>query len=244
MSGKAVAALSGRIIALNVAYVKLAGSLAGGLMLSQAAYWQTRCPDTRDGWWWKTADEWEEETTIKVDQQQSIRKRLVALGVLQEERRGVPGKMWFRVDFDRIAELLCADEEHPDNRDLTAENGSQSVADPMCGRSRTESITKTTPETSKKELTREQEGRFAEFWAIYPRKEAKGTAERAWKAAIRKSPAAEILEAIAWRAARWKEDGTDRTYIPHPATWLNGERWRDQRESAPTRKREDYINWL
>jgi len=71
--------------------------------------------------------------------------------------------------------------------------------------------------------------RFDEFWAHYPRKEAKGAAKKAW---ARIKPSAELtarmiaaLE-VQKRSEKWREKNGQ--FIPHPATWLNAERWEDQ----------------
>lgn len=64
---------------------------------------------------------------------------------------------------------------------------------------------------------------FDAFWAAYPRKVSKGHARKAWAAAIRKTSAVEIIRAVA--EARWPREPK---FIPHPATWLNGERWNDR----------------
>lgn len=72
---------------------------------------------------------------------------------------------------------------------------------------------------------------FAVFWNVYPRKVAKGQAVRAWKTAMKKTSAEEVIEA-AKKYAR-QQSGVDRQYIANPATWLNGERWADE-DSKPT----------
>lgn len=75
---------------------------------------------------------------------------------------------------------------------------------------------------------------FEAFWAAYPKKRSKGQARKAW-AKLR--PDAALQERIAaaltlWvRSPEWTRDGGQ--YIPHPATWLNGEGWEDQPTSLP-----------
>lgn len=66
---------------------------------------------------------------------------------------------------------------------------------------------------------------FAEFWSAYPKKVAKGDAEKAWKK--HKPDLAKCLAAIeaAKRSSDWQKDGGQ--FIPHPATWINGKRWED-----------------
>ena len=76
-------------------------------------------------------------------------------------------------------------------------------------------------------------GAFVEFWDAYPRKVAKGSAEKAW---IKVNPddalKDEILSAVeAQRGSDdWKKDGG--AFIPHPATWLNQRRWEDEQQEA------------
>lgn len=67
---------------------------------------------------------------------------------------------------------------------------------------------------------------FAEFWKAYPRKVAKGAALKLWKKL--KPPLAACLKALAWqsRAKEWTKDKG--MFIPHPSTWLNGQRWQDE----------------
>jgi uncharacterized protein YdaU (DUF1376 family) len=75
-------------------------------------------------------------------------------------------------------------------------------------------------------------GRFDAFWAEYPNKKAKGAAWNAWrKLAPTTDHTAQMIDAIrAQRHSReWREG-----FIPHPATWLNQERWSDEIDGATT----------
>ena len=71
---------------------------------------------------------------------------------------------------------------------------------------------------------------FAEWYAAYPRKTAKGKAASAYRTARKKTDAATLLAAIKQQAAQLMAKGAE--FAPYPATWLNGERWLDE---APTR---------
>lgn len=69
---------------------------------------------------------------------------------------------------------------------------------------------------------------FMEFWAAYPRKEGKGKAWDAWQ---KNKPAlADCLATLDEykRTSSWKPDKDGKTFIPHPATWLNQGRWEDE----------------
>ncbi len=68
--------------------------------------------------------------------------------------------------------------------------------------------------------------RFETFWDAYPRKVAKKAARVAF-ARVDPDQAlfARMLDAITVQKV---SDTWRRGFIPHPATWLNGERWTDE----------------
>lgn len=70
---------------------------------------------------------------------------------------------------------------------------------------------------------------FDAFWNSYPRKEGKKAARKAWDK-IRPDPVLQMQISNALRNQKecdqWTRDGGQ--FIPHPATWLNGERWKDE----------------
>ncbi|MGW4240990.1 hypothetical protein [Nocardia sp. NPDC004722] len=66
--------------------------------------------------------------------------------------------------------------------------------------------------------------RFDEWWTLWPRKQAKRDAQRAFDKALAKIGFAELLAAT--RAFAQDPNREDR-YTPYGATWLNGERWTD-----------------
>jgi hypothetical protein len=70
--------------------------------------------------------------------------------------------------------------------------------------------------------------RFERFWTSYPRKKAKGDAERRWrKINPNEQLAARIMAAVerATTSADWVKD--EGQFIPYPATWLHDKGWED-----------------
>ena len=67
---------------------------------------------------------------------------------------------------------------------------------------------------------------FDEFYSEYPRKVGKGAARKAWAKAIKKADVHYIISSATCYAKTIV--GTDQTFVPHPATWLNQERWEDE----------------
>lgn len=69
--------------------------------------------------------------------------------------------------------------------------------------------------------------KFDLFWSAYPKKKSKGAARKAWaKLKIGGTLFAQIMTAL--DAQRTWPEWTDIAFVPHPATWLNGERWLDE----------------
>lgn len=68
---------------------------------------------------------------------------------------------------------------------------------------------------------------FSSFWDSYPRKEGKKNAEKSWNK-IDPLLHGKILFALKehCKSEQWIKD--DGKFIPHPATWLNQERWNDE----------------
>lgn len=81
------------------------------------------------------------------------------------------------------------------------------------------------------ELTEEQQQNidFAAFYAAYPRKVGKGNARKAFAAAVKRgAKSADLVAASAAHRDNWARCRTEMRFIPHPATWLNGERYDDE----------------
>lgn len=73
---------------------------------------------------------------------------------------------------------------------------------------------------------------FERFWENYPRRLARRDAEKAW-AKIAAHKHVDVMEALRKHLMMWKQQGTEKKFIPYPATWLNGARWEDEIELAP-----------
>jgi hypothetical protein len=83
---------------------------------------------------------------------------------------------------------------------------------------------------------------FDEFWKAYPRKEGKAHAKKAFIKAVGKV-GAEFLVYAAVQYRQWCErENMEKQFIPHASTWLNGERWDDERVS--NQKQTPVQGWL
>ena len=84
----------------------------------------------------------------------------------------------------------------------------------------------------------EEEAAFAEFWNLYPRRDYKAAARRAWGNLFGTLPPkpenlAAILAAVRRDRAsdQWREDGG--RYIPNAAKWLENRPWEARNDALP-----------
>jgi hypothetical protein len=83
---------------------------------------------------------------------------------------------------------------------------------------------------------------FDEFWSLYPRKIAKATARKAW-AKLSAEQQLMAAKAIGTHCNYWRTKETELEFIPHPATWLNQERWEDELVIEPKKQKES-KEWM
>ena len=81
---------------------------------------------------------------------------------------------------------------------------------------------------------------FDEFWGVWPRKEGKANAVKAYEKALKRISEPELLEKV--RAYVSSPARPDVKFVPHAATWLNGERWLD--DFAPAKPDIDPDWWM
>ena len=86
-------------------------------------------------------------------------------------------------------------------------------------------LAKTETETEKKDLSSKPD-EFDQWYARYPKKEAKENARKAFSKARKQASLQELLEGLERYTASVK--GKDRQYIALPASWLNAGRWQDE----------------
>jgi hypothetical protein len=103
--------LLNRPIAYHRVFATIGGGAKAGLFLSQGFYW-TNIKDESDpeaqGWFYKTQVEWEFETGLTRDEQETARRQLVKRGLLQEKRQGLPAKLHFQIQKEKVLSALWA----------------------------------------------------------------------------------------------------------------------------------------
>jgi hypothetical protein len=91
------ALLCDRPIAFHPTMARLLGGINEALLFQQLAYWSDKGADPE--WIYKGQVELEAETTLSQYQQLQARKRLKALGEIEDQRRGMPAKLCYRLSL-------------------------------------------------------------------------------------------------------------------------------------------------
>lgn len=282
-----------RPIAFHRVFVPFAG-VKGAVFLSQLLYWSKRGKDP-DGWIYKTYREWTDETGLTERELDSIRNRLKSEGIIEEELRGVPPIIHYRIIVEKFHNLLQCNNWYKtyqlDGTKCTNSNASLST-----------SLTETTTETTIKFLRegkKEDSGllgcpindpisepipstpspaaampspsaapnsttkqrdlkslakrfdtamRAENLYNLYPRHVGKHNAIRAIEKALEVEPYDKLYEAV-YMFSRIVAEGLKqmdvatreerRKFIPHPASWFNAGRYKDDVREWKTEWRMD-----
>ena len=111
-----------RAISFQRCFVTLTGSVNAALMLSQAVYWHLRTNDP-GGWFYKSQDEWEEETGLSRYEQEGAREKLRKLGFWNEKRDGMPAKLFFQINEELLQTQLDEIPQSSMRKSRTLERG-------------------------------------------------------------------------------------------------------------------------
>lgn len=94
----------GRPIAYYPAMRHVAGSCTAGILLCQLLYWRGKQADPL-GWIYKSQSHIEEETGLSRPEQETARQKLRDRKILREKKQGIPCKLHYLLDLDRINQL-------------------------------------------------------------------------------------------------------------------------------------------
>lgn len=97
--------LGDRPVAYHPMLAKKLGGVESAVFASQLLYW-TGKGKLPGGWIFKTQAEFEEETGLTRRNQETARRKLKEIGALEEDLRGVPATMHYRLNLDIMAEIL------------------------------------------------------------------------------------------------------------------------------------------
>ncbi len=129
--------LTDRPVGFRPGLARRVGGATAGLFLSQLLYWSEGRGDDPDGWIYKTQAEWSKETALTRREQETGRKYLKAIGVVEEYYSRLDHRQFYRVVWPALIALLISSPHSPmsetDIRESTAPGVSEETeygADP------------------------------------------------------------------------------------------------------------------
>lgn len=106
MLGKeTVRARLGNPIAYYSTLARILGGVEESLFVSQFFSWYDKGHNPEE-WIYRTQDEISDETGLTRRNQETARKRLREVGVLEEQRAGIPARLTYRLNLDVLAALV------------------------------------------------------------------------------------------------------------------------------------------
>lgn len=95
-------------IVFHKAFVGITESAVAALFLSYATYTTEKLPNSSEGWFSKTIEEWQKETGLTRFEQTTARRILREKGILIERRVGMPSMLWFKISKETLLDALLA----------------------------------------------------------------------------------------------------------------------------------------
>jgi len=80
---------------------------------------------------------------------------------------------------------------------------------------------------------------FNAWWKLYPKKQNKGAARKAYQSALGKASAEDLM--LGLKAYLELSESYRKGFVPLPTSWLNGERWCDEYEGSSTARLDEAI---
>ena len=94
-------------IVLRPVYVRIMGSVQGGIALGQMVYWASAMKGKQ---FWKTDKGFTEETCLGEDSWRSAKSKMRDLNIISFEIKGMPARTYYVFNFEKLLELII---QHP-----------------------------------------------------------------------------------------------------------------------------------
>lgn len=166
----------------------------------------------------------------------SLRQRVDATRRVVEQRKQ-NGALGGRAKRAQANESKSKQTEASESKPKQTEASESKLSSESESESESESKADKEREKERERARQETQERFDRFWRAYPRHTAKQNALKAFsKINPDEDMLAQMLAALERQkqSDQWTRDGG--AFVPHPATWLNQERWTDELPKAVPRK--------
>jgi DnaD/phage-associated family protein len=234
------------VITVNIAYVDFTGDIETALFLSQVIYWTDRTT-RKDGFFYKTDEEWREEIRLSRYAIRKARKKLEEMGILETKVKKANGNptVHYRLDKQRFVESFISFLRNQKNENANSN-------EPKCEREF--SLTETTTEINTNSVVVEELEHVYQFYQSHfgiPSPYVMQSINQ-WANDLSPELVLEALKITYKDGKTWKyTEGILRNWAKDGITSLNDLEKQKEKKSAPRRRQADvwdafnnYINSL
>lgn len=202
------------IIPIPVVYVEITEDYPSAALLNQMIYWSDRT-SRKDGYFYKSYNEWYEELHLTEYQVRRATKKLKSFGFVDtalKKANGAP-TLHYKVDTKEVSEWILKKLKNGNLRNLRmdTEETQESLTEIT-----TEITTENTNNNSATKVTQEQ---FNQWWNLYDKKLDKKKAFSLFKSALKKHSYETIMDGT----KNYLKTITDKQYQKYPKTFLSQE---------------------
>ena len=195
--------MSSNFLALNKNVISKLGLETAALLSSFAEADQL---SDSDGWFYQTIETVEKHTTLSRFKQDKCIEQLQCIGVLLTDRRGIPAKRYFKIEYDKLVSYLFASESQTvvratDKQDSKKLSINKEISNKEIKYKNINIKEYSSSDEEQLSITDESEEFFERAWKLYPLKRGKGRIKKTKKKEIYKL-GEEFLRAI----SRYKEE--------------------------------------
>ena len=202
------------VIPIPVVYLEITEDYPSAALLNQMIYWSDRTK-RKDGYFYKSYQEWHEELYLSEYQVRRATNKLKALGLVETSLKKANGAptLHYKVDTKEVSEWILKKLKNGNLRNLRmdTEETQESLTEIT-----TEITTETTNNNSATKVTQEQ---FDQWWNLYDKKLDKKKAFSLFKSALKKHD----FETIINGTKDYLKTITDKQYQKYPKTFLSQE---------------------
>ncbi|MEK4715369.1 hypothetical protein [Sporosarcina sp. FSL K6-5500] len=225
---KVLAQLSGhdRIVTIPKTYIEITGNLAESILLNQIVFYSDKSK-RKDGFFYKSYKEWEEETCLTERQVRYATKKLKDKGLIETKLLKANGSptVHYKLHSDKLVKWIMTN----------CENGSlQNVSNVPNILSETLTEDVSYDSTEDKESIVHQDELFEEWWNFYGNKKGKVNCLAKYKRLLKKYQHELIMAGTEKYMLHRKQLLARGEFLPqqkNPLTFLNGENFNDEYET-------------
>lgn len=220
------------VIPIPVVYLEITEDYPAAALLNQMIYWSDRTR-RKDGFFYKSYQEWHEELFLSEYQVRRATNKLKALGLVETSLKKANGAptLHYKVDTQEVSEWILKKLKNGNLRNsrMDTEETQESLTEIT-----TENTTKITNNSATK-VTQEQ---FEQWWNLYDKKLDKKKAFSLFKSALKKHDFEKIMKGT----KDYLKTITDKQFQKYPKTFLSQESYMNDYKQERTVKTQNENN--